>query len=331
MESKVERNISLDVLKVLSCFSIVALHIFGRKNNLLNGIVYYISTFAIPIFFMVNGFLLMRKKEISYKYIVKKIYKILKIIFFWNILLAVALFVFKHKIQNPFIEVARNLIQNGIFSQFWFFGALIIIYLMLPILHKKLDLKKHKSLLLILLIICVIIDIINIICGLKNENIFTEKIIQTFRLWTWLFYFLLGGYIGRYQIEIKYKKIDRILIFMVILVDIYQYIVGKYIFKRFQAEYFYDNLFIVIYVLLIWMKIYNNPKCLNFQKYIEKMSKYIIGIYIFHPVVIMFVDKLYNFDNMFINIGVLCFTIIVSSIITEIISRIPKIKEMVRM
>ena len=82
MESKVERNISLDVLKVLSCFSIVALHIFGRKNNLLNGIVYYISTFAIPIFFMVNGFLLMRKKEISYKYIVKKIYKILKIIFF---------------------------------------------------------------------------------------------------------------------------------------------------------------------------------------------------------------------------------------------------------
>ena len=59
---EVKRNLSLDVLKLLACFSVVVLHVFGRKINIGNSIFYYIATFAIPVFLMVNGYLKINKE-----------------------------------------------------------------------------------------------------------------------------------------------------------------------------------------------------------------------------------------------------------------------------
>lgn len=337
MEKKLQRNVSLDFLKVLSCISIVILHIFGRKPNVYNSIFYYVATFAIPIFFMVNGFLLIKKERIDYKYILKKIVKIFIIIFSWNIILSIAIFLYKRGIQNPIIETVKNLIQKGTFFQFWFFGSLIIIYCILPILHKILSKNKniYKIVLLILFFICIMIDVINIILGLNGQKIFTEQIIQTFRLWTWLFYFLLGGYIGKYNVELnvcKNKKVYNlaILLTMVVIV-IYQYIIGNFIFKNFHAEYFYDNILIMFYVLLIWSGVYNNQKYFKYESIIEKLNKYIIGIYILHPLIIKGISKFYQYDNFLINIIMLILILSISVIISIVIDEIPKIREIIKM
>lgn len=336
MENKIGRNISLDILKILACFSVVILHIFGRTPNIPNSIFYYLATFSIPIFFMVNGFLLINKKEITYHYVLKKILKILLIVMSWNTILTIGIIVIKHEWINPIIETAKNLLQKGTFSQFWFFGSLIIIYLFLPKLYKLVNRNKkiYQRTLLFLFIFCFIIDIINIILGIKGREIFTVNVIQTFRLWTWLFYFLLGGYIGKYKIEISDNKniqYKLMTIFAMIFIIIYQYFIGNYVFKNYHAEYFYDNVFIMIYVLLICYGVYSKSGYKKYESKIEKTNKCIMGIYILHPLVIKLISKYYNYDNWLINIEIFIVTIIICMTISTIIDKIPKLKEIVKM
>ncbi len=333
MEVKVKRNLSLDVLKILACFSVVILHIFGRKMNIGNSIMYYMATLAIPIFFMVNGFLLMNKEVITYQYVIKKIIRMIVVIVVWNIVLSLGNFIIKQELINPIIDSIKNLMQQGNFYQFWFFGSLMILYSILPKLHKWLkdNKKAYQMILISLFAICIAIDIINIILGIRGEKIFTSRVIQTFRLWTWLFYFLLGGYIGKYNLEIKYKeklnsKIKGIMIISFVI--LYQYFMGKYIFKDFHAEYFYDNIFIILYSGLVFTGGLNR-KCEKYHVIIEKINSCIMGIYILHPFVIRLISKFYHYENTMINIFVFLLTVAICMFVSRVITKIPKLKKIV--
>ena len=62
------RNINLDLIKVLACVGVVLLHttMGGFKEtgswNFL-AYLYYLGTYSIPLFFMVNGYLLLGKRD----------------------------------------------------------------------------------------------------------------------------------------------------------------------------------------------------------------------------------------------------------------------------
>ena len=83
------RNINLDLLKVLACVGVVLLHttMGGFKEtgswNLLT-YLYYLGTYSIPLFFMVNGYLLLGKREITYSYILQKVKWILITVSSWT-------------------------------------------------------------------------------------------------------------------------------------------------------------------------------------------------------------------------------------------------------
>ncbi len=139
------RNINLDLIKVLACIGVVLLHttMVGFKEtgswNLL-AYLYYLGTYSIPLFFMVNGYLLLGKREITYPYILQKVKWILITVSSWNIIV----WLFKRDFTvNPIKKIVGSLVQKGYFFQFWFFGALILIYLCLPILRKFLNSKRR--------------------------------------------------------------------------------------------------------------------------------------------------------------------------------------------
>ena len=87
MENTVtNRNINVDFLKCLACIAVVGLHTISRDSN---SIVYYLCTFAIPVFFVSSGYFLLNKKSVSCKYISNKIFRILRVVFIWSILLGI--------------------------------------------------------------------------------------------------------------------------------------------------------------------------------------------------------------------------------------------------
>jgi putative acetyl transferase len=243
------RNINLDLIKVLACIGVVLLHttMGGFKEtgswNLLT-YLYYLGTYSIPLFFMVNGYLLLGKREITYPYILQKVKWILITVSSWTFIV----WFFKRDFTtNPIKKIVGSLLQKGYFFQFWFFGALILIYLCLPILKKFLNSKRSYLYILSLLIsIGLIFELANVVLQMPLQSYF----IQTFRLWTWFFYYILGGLVAQFDKEIIKKGFKRwmkvVAVLLLLISPVILFFLAKTIYHNLFAEYFYDILFVKI-------------------------------------------------------------------------------------
>ena len=137
------------------------MHTIGFKASKYNNLIYYLGTISVPIFFMANGYFILNKEEITLKYLIKKISRILFIVISWNIIYSLIVFIFTGYIDNIIIQIIKSTLQKGNIIWFWFFGTLIILYIFTPILHKTLHNKKiNKKFLIIMISICEIIYII---------------------------------------------------------------------------------------------------------------------------------------------------------------------------
>lgn len=327
-----KRNYGLDLLKIIACFSVVILHVAGRRDGVFDRIIYYLGGSAVPIFFMVNGYLLLNKDTITYSYIFKKIYNILFIVVSWNLLLTLIKFIVKGDINNFFIDSLKNLLQIGYFYQFWFFGALIIIYIFLPILHKKFMNNKFSLVLVLCAIsISLLVDVLSIVRGSMKLSIVQENIIQTFRIWTWFSYFMLGGILGKRDIlaiinsRISLKNNLIFFICSTILVVVYQLIIGPIVYGVWNAEYFYDNLITYLWVISLFILI--NRLDWNTGRVFELLSSNTIGIYIIHTTIINIIVRIYDFNT----ISLLVIVLFLSILVSYILNNIPVVKRMIKL
>ena len=69
-----KRNYGIDLLKILSILGMLALHTQRslQTGECYNPCLYYGGRFCMPIFFMVNGYLILSKEDFSVKYFQKK-------------------------------------------------------------------------------------------------------------------------------------------------------------------------------------------------------------------------------------------------------------------
>ena len=79
-----DRDISLDAIKLVACIFVCTLHTIGMfmsesSDFHLSYLLFYMSGIAVPLFFMVNGFLL-APKDGGMKYYYRKIFNIVKIV-----------------------------------------------------------------------------------------------------------------------------------------------------------------------------------------------------------------------------------------------------------
>lgn len=198
MEKK-ERIIWIDVIKIIACIMVIILHTITNglsQNNYQRGLwVYYIGTFAIPLFFMVNGYLMLGKEKYAQynKYLLKKIFNILVVVFFWSFGIYFLKILFHKNMNHIIYETFGSLLQFGTFSHFWFLGSLIIIYSILPIINKFYKSIYLKNILICMIMLNVIIDLSVIFLYKKFDFILKDNIIQTFRIWIWLLYYVMGG------------------------------------------------------------------------------------------------------------------------------------------
>lgn len=261
------RITSIDFIRNIACFNVIMLHSsmpFFFNNNVyqtgfssvLSQIIYYLGTAAVPLFFMTNGFFLINRAQISYKYIFSKIALILVPVLAWNFLICILKFIIKHRI-NFFQDVGNSLIQKGFFFQFQFLGALMIILLFAPILNYIM--KKSVNIVLIILALLLIfswaIDVYNHISGKAPIQ---SHIIQTFRLWTWASYYIAGGLFGHYFKKINWqyfkKRLSILLLFLTILVIVFSISNHQWTLNPF-AEYNYDNILVFIWIMIIFAKL----------------------------------------------------------------------------
>ena len=328
------RNINLDFLKIMACIGVVLLHttISGFKGtsswNYLT-YLYYLGTYSIPLFFMVNGYLLLGKNEISYSYILQKIKWILVTVSIWTLII----WIYKRDFsQNPIKKVLGSLLQRGYFFQFWFFGALILIYLCLPILKKFL---KSKNRYLLVLSLLVIIGFVLELTNYLLQKPVQVYVIQTFRLWTWFFYYILGGFIAQFNLATLrncFKNWMKVVTLVLLFISPFiLYVLAKGIHHNLYAEYFYDSIFVKIVSLGIFLTVLTFDLNTDKNRWIIYLSNQIMGVFIIHTYVMKVWEKLVGFRFAGANLLFLIFTLSISFIVVGILIKIPYFNRIVKL
>ena len=316
------RNLGLDLLKIFSCIGVVALYStmpgFTLEQYNVSAYLYYLGTYAIPLFFMVNGYFLLNKKELTYSYVFSKIAGILTVVSVWNILIWL---VRRDFTVNPLRKIIGSLVQKGYFYQFWFFGSLIIIYLTLPIIKKEFEKSySYFVILLILIVIGIVIEIINTFIIHKPIQ---QYVPQTFRLWTWFFYYILGGYLGKINIqEIKLTKFIIISFSIIFIISpILLFYLAKNVYHNIFAEYFYDAMIVKIVstgLFILFVKIEKHIVLKN-NELIVMLSSLTMGVYIVHTFILARVVKYIDTSVSYNTIIILIITLSISFFISRII------------
>lgn len=276
------RNLTIDLIKIIAMVFVVGLHTgtsFYIGDIEVN--YYYIWTIcgtAIPLFFTVSGYLLLGRKNIDWNYSAKKIWGIVRFVFvvcwiYWLIMLILT--------QEPhwdklYKDPLGAFLMGGTFWQFWYFGAMNIIYFLYPTLN-KIYIEKQKtfiSFFLIITVICAIVYILNII----TIGTFEEKLPQSLRIWNWLMYFCLGGIIKKNAKKISWKWVCLLAIAYCI-----QLIIVKGINPQmFKSDYNFASPITLIYIYCLFQALNQ----LNIQKIsncIIILSPLFLPVYTIHP------------------------------------------------
>ena len=318
-----EKNYSISLLKILSCFAVLALHTQRNYNLMIvhNPILYYFSRYAIPIFFMVNGFLILSKERAN-DYYIKKIKSIIIFIIIWSLILGIL------KKSNPFDILLKSMLSEGTLSIFWFFWALIIIYTFNMIIRKIIHNKNNKKNILLIFfvffIICLVVDIFQFIYFRKTGIFFKICIPQTFRIWTWIMYFYLGGIINkiiRACKNIKFLLIFLIFIVLSILSVILQYYLFCVLSNKINSEYIYDNIIIILWSISLFLlinRIKINRNAL--KKVITFVEDKTTGVYPIHILFIKVFNLTYHTNGWLYSTIIWVMLILFSIISTYILS-----------
>lgn len=157
-------NPAIDVLRIISILAVVCIHtttktIQATSNDLQHVpwtlLLNQAARFAVPLFFMISGFVL----ELNYTfhanyfvYLKKRLSRILIPYIFWS---AIYFFVI-HQSTKPY-DFLRTLIAGTASYQLYFIPALLMLYLIFPLIHRYYNIFANRLMVIILGIVQVVL------------------------------------------------------------------------------------------------------------------------------------------------------------------------------
>ncbi|MGH4120708.1 acyltransferase [Clostridium sp.] len=178
-----KKDISYEIMRTLACFFVVALHVFASHFNMYGKIdtsswlfaesISTISRFAVPLFIMVSGALLLGK-DITIKNALKKAIHFLLILIAWSIAYILITHMYLDNKTYSIKKIVLMFLNNEISSHLWYLYMLIGIYITLPFIRhiiKKIDLNLLKYYLIVYLSFSTITMVPLLISTLFNLNI----------------------------------------------------------------------------------------------------------------------------------------------------------------
>jgi surface polysaccharide O-acyltransferase-like enzyme len=305
---------------------------------------------CVPIFFFVNGGLLLNKSNLDIKQHAKKSVKIILLTILWGIISLVLLSVIKQEYLS-FKEIVKSVyyLKQGWTNHLWFFQALFIIYVFYPLLYHSY--KTFSKGFYFFAIAIFIFTFLNTFIGqlvklvslaldlFVNFNFEYMNYFSDFNAFRGIYgysigYFILGGILFKNQALFKNKKA---VILSIVLLPISMgllFLYGVKISESYNEVWDivwngYDSIFTLINVVLIFtMSLYYKGKGLV-GRLIKIIAKNSLGIYLTHIIVGTIVNPYIPFSGF---LGTLLMTItslFISLVIVLVIKKIPVLKNAV--
>ncbi len=329
-----ERDLNIDLLKIIACFAVVGLHTLGSIG--------LICGFAVPVFFLSSGFLLFQRQRVPAKKTLLRLARILKIAILWNILWLTFPQVFLSStgwsspwVSSLFHSVINCFIQRGIW-QFWYLGALAILYMILQLAYWIGKLTRSRSDSMIYLIWGILLAFgftMQIFSIIKHYPV-QRNYIQTFRVWTWTQYFMMGGILLRNKerlISAVPLNINMLLLIILsALAWIVQYLEGHFLIFDLHPEYFYDDLIIACWVFTLSLFVVR-LNVSRWKRLLTELAKLTLGVYIIHPFILVWITRYFPIISAFDRVLLFVALSAASSAVSFVLWRIPIIKELITM
>lgn len=344
----------IDLLKSVAIFFVILIHNYGFNTDfIVNGgfntyLAYFVRLFieGVLIFVFVNGFLLSNKQVDLKKHLIK-IFKILFLVIIWSIFFVVIFSFINHEIIN-FKHIVSNVLLTDITSKYsgilWFLQNLICLYLIYPVLKvcKENNKTVYNYIFIVVMIFTVgsnlvklILQIVSAICHMNNITNWIGKFIESYNPVSngyFILYFMFGGYVAEnIKLVEKYKKKIYIGgICSMIVPMIYSVICSKITTNTYYNNFNYNTIFMMMFVLFIFTLTYNYKFKTNFlKKYICFVGKNSLGIYFTH-VIVLKVLNIYLINESWYILLNSCLVLFISSILVYVISKIPILKNFIK-
>lgn len=178
-----KKDISYEVMRTLGCFFVVAIHVFGSAFSMYGEIdkgswlfaesILTISRFAVPLFIMVSGALLL-EKDISIKNAIKKATHFFLVLIAWSTAYILITHMYFDNNTYSMQKIVVMFLYNGISSHLWYLYMLIGVYATLPFTRqiiKNSDLNLLKYYLIVFFSYFTITMIPLLVSTLLNLNI----------------------------------------------------------------------------------------------------------------------------------------------------------------
>jgi surface polysaccharide O-acyltransferase-like enzyme len=299
---------------------------------------------------MSTGYFVMNRKSACREYAVRKFLGLLRLLLVWDIL-EYAVRVIVRAVRGQDLSafgpvglaraIARSVIQKGVLWDtmwhFWYLAALMILYLLLPLLYRlyigdRSPDERFSNLLCLwagLALTGILAQLVSYWLGQPFQKFFC----QAFRLWTWLQYLILGGLAPRIRTALE-KRLSLplhglCLFVMTVFVMAYQNIAGRALLHNLYAEFFYDDAFTVLWVLLLYTFLLRTPIPRLLHRILEIMSPLTLGIYIVHPLFLKAVRMYYPAAGLKAALATYLAVFAVSALSVLLMSRIPVIRRLV--
>lgn len=360
-ETKIRnRFLEIDFIETIAIFFVVFYHCTRYSFDFLhNGehsdyLIYFSRTIlatCVPIFFFVNGYLLLNKPYDLKKHI-EKIVKLFFLIFIWAlILMPLYLLIANEPITlSAIIVPILNLSTNHEMNLFWYLGALICIYILFPLIKTTYD-NNRKSFIFFIVVIAFLtigFDLANEIVLLSSkvthrlEDGLEMPIVTIFNPFRGSYgyafvYFGVGGLTYTLKdkiLNIKPIKRNTLAILGIILNCMCLFIMGILHSKYIKNELWdivwngYDTIFTMLNVICIY------TLCLNVKKdfrIITAISCNTLGIYFIHGLFINLVERYFVFalSNIGLSIITALLILLCCLAVTLLIKKIPFIRNLV--
>lgn len=335
MKEMKKRKYGIDLIKIIACVIVVAAHTLVITGRPFHRVIVFNCSVAMPLFCMVSGYLMMRRSVLDYRYALRKIASILLVCFCWEALHAAANFLVYRELREFWVSFVLDFFQKGLFYHFWYMGALILVYLYMP-LADKLYRHSEKGYLAVLLLLGLVNTGLDA-AAILTKNHIVEALPQSLRIHFWYFYAMLGGWIARNpQAVSDLAKKLRLWHVGAALAAFwgYMYVTGYHVFNGVKIEASNGALIVqltafVLFVCSLKLKFSTKAeRCIGF------LGSLTMGIYIMHPFVLAVLNKFvpaFTQGGAVMNLLFWIATTVVCAIGTMILQRIPLLNRLLKL
>ena len=310
-----KRIVWIDILRVIGMIGVILIHIAGNTIDTLKltgtpkivyDIIHTSCYFALPLFVMVSGALLLNK-DISYKEIIFKYIRrmLLVILIFGSIYAFMEEYYITKTISISILgRVVKRLITGELWAHMWYLYLMIALYLVTPILRKWIkNTDKNEQLWFLILLF-----LFTIFRGELN-NIFGIQIAFYIPISTgFIFIYLLGNYLYNNELNNKIKT----LLYILGIISFVSIILLTYFDKTNFLSYT-STLPIIVGSSIFYIFKNREIKSNNLAKLVVTLGECSFGIYIIHQLFINIIYKVIKIDFI-LNVpylGMLCYLIVI--------------------